>query len=43
MNAALTTNLTQAIQEGLKGGLTKDEVLEVLNRLVAVLENSDDE
>ena len=43
VKANLMANLTQAIQEGLEGGLSKDEVVAVLNRLVEVLKNSDDE
>jgi outer membrane protein assembly factor BamE (lipoprotein component of BamABCDE complex) len=42
-NAALTAKVSEAALTALKAGMTKDEVLAVLARLVEAIENSDDE
>jgi DNA-binding transcriptional regulator YhcF (GntR family) len=42
-NLTLTTNLSNAVLEAIKAGLTKEEVIEMLNRLITVLEAADNE
>ena len=42
MNLTLNQKVTEAAIEAIKAGFSKEEVVAILNRIVEVIENSDD-